>query len=416
MIPYEIPIVSVTIPGVGEVPAGGLVVVVGPNSSGKTQLLRDINACVTGQARELVVCENTHVRKPKSFETFVQCLIDQGVIKKTQTSGVEILSAAVQQSGAGIGVGDVNCSDAQNWYNSFTGGAVGRSAAASGQRFLQHFGPMLSTALFLENRLRATDQTNTFDYMSQKPGNDLQAFYLSSDARDRLNEEVRSTFGKALGIDSTRHGILAIRVSDLPEPPMRHWILPDKVSKLRGIESEGDGLRSYCAVCIALLLGVRAICVIDEPEICLHPPQAHALGRFIGNYGTPKEIATFVATHSSQVLRGILETTNDLRIVRLVRIGGRFVGRLVDNELIKESLKRPAARSEVILDGVFADAVTIVEADGDRVAYQTAFELGPRPTPRDNYFAAVGGVGGMAETARFYRSLHIPVAVIADLD
>ncbi|PYJ81830.1 MAG: hypothetical protein DME22_20290, partial [Verrucomicrobia bacterium] len=87
-----------------------------------------------------------------------------------------------------------------------------------------------------------------------------------------------------------------------------------------------------------------------------------------------------------------------------------------DNELIKESLKRPAARSEVILDGVFADAVTIVEADGDRVAYQTAFELGPRPTPRDNYFAAVGGVGGMAETARFYRSLHIPVAVIADLD
>ncbi|PYJ83107.1 MAG: hypothetical protein DME22_16600, partial [Verrucomicrobia bacterium] len=105
MIPYEIPIVSVTIPGVGEVPAGGLVVVVGPNSSGKTQLLRDINACVTGQARELVVCENTHVRKPKSFETFVQCLIDQGVIKKTQTSGVEILSAAVQQSGAGIGVG-----------------------------------------------------------------------------------------------------------------------------------------------------------------------------------------------------------------------------------------------------------------------------------------------------------------------
>jgi len=52
---------------------------------------------------------------------------------------------------------------------------------------------------------------------------------------------------------------------------------------------------------------------------------------------------------------------------------------------------------------------------GDRVAYQTAFELGPRPTPRDNYFAQLRALGNGGD-ARFYRSLHIPVAVIADLD
>jgi hypothetical protein len=115
-------------------------------------------------------------------------------------------------------------------------------------------------------------------------------------------------------------------------------------------------------------------------------------------------------------LRGVLERAGNLRIVRLVRVGGRFVGRLVDNELIKVSLRRPAARSETILDGIFADAVTIVEADTDRVAYQAAFELGPRPARRDIYFAAVGGVGGIAETAAFYCALHIPIAVIADLD
>jgi len=78
-------------------------------------------------------------------------------------------------------------------------------------------------------------------------------------------------------------------------------------------------------------------------------------------------------------------------------------------------MKRPAARSEVILDGVFADAVTIVEADGDRVAYQTAFELGHDQLLAITISRQLAALGNGGDGS-LYRSLHIPVAVIADLD
>jgi hypothetical protein len=100
----------------------------------------------------------------------------------------------------------------------------------------------------------------------------------------------------------------------------------------------------------------------------------------------------------------------------MTRTRGRFFGRLVSQGDLEPFMRRPAARSQGLLDGVFADAVTLVEADTDKVAYQAAFELGPRATRRDIYFAPVGGVGGMAEPIKFYHKLHIPVAAIADLD
>ena len=38
------------------------------------------------------------------------------------------------------------------------------------------------------------------------------------------------------------------------------------------------------------------------------------------------------------------------------------------------------------------------------------------PTSLDVHFVSVGGLGGIADTCRLYRSLNIPVCIIADLD
>src|SRR5436190_22974737 len=112
--------------------------------------------------------------------------------------------------------------------------------------------------------------------------------------------------------------------------------------KNRSIEDEGDGFRSYRGTCFTLLLGQRPIWLIDEPELCLHPPQAYALGRFIGKYGTSTERATFVATHSSHVLRGIIEETKKHEIIRLTRSGSRFSGKKVSHETILACINKPA--------------------------------------------------------------------------
>ena len=86
------------------------------------------------------------------------------------------------------------------------------------------------------------------------------------------------------------------------------------MANYRAIEEEGDGLKSFVTMATALLLQKRPVCLIDEPEMCLHPPQARELGRLIGKYGSTSDTATFVATHSSEILRGALETGRDVQI------------------------------------------------------------------------------------------------------
>jgi hypothetical protein len=184
----------------------------------------------------------------------------------------------------------------------------------------------------------------------------------------------------------------------------------------RLIEDEGDGFKSYMGTCVTLLLGQRPVCLIDEPELCLHPPQAYALGRFIGKYGVSTEHVTFVATHSSHVLRGIIEQTKQLTIVRLSRVGSRFSGNKVSHESIRACIEKPSTKVETILDGLFAEAVAVVESEGDRLVYSTTWERLASEFRHDVHFVSVGGIGGIADTCRLYRNLKLPVCGIADLD
>jgi hypothetical protein len=268
----------------------------------------------------------------------------------------------------------------------------------------------------LDNRLTALNQTGLIDFVGAPPQHDLHALHLNDEAKRALLAEIRGTFSKAVWPDISGGTGVCLRVSDDPNVPSaedRHS--PTKMATYRRIETEGDGLKSYVATCVALLLGRRPVSLVDEPEMCLHPPQAYNLGRFIGRYGSSRDSATFVATHSSHVLRGVL-TAPKLQIIRLTRVNGQFRAHLVPSGELEIALAKPTVRAETVLDGVFAQAVLIVEADGDRTVYQAVWETLDAEFRLDIHFTAVGGVGGIADTCALYHALRIPVAVIADLD
>ncbi len=136
--------------------------------------------------------------------------------------------------------------------------------------------------------------------------------------------------------------------------------------------------------------------------MCLHPPQ--------------EDIATFVATHSSGILRGVVQSTKRVEIIRLTRIDGRFLAHRVPAEELVAALDKPTLRAESVLDGLFSESVVVVEADGDRLVYNTTWETLGKELRLDVHFTAVGGTGGIADTCKLYRTLQIPVVVIADLD
>ncbi len=412
------PLVSLTIPGVGKIKPEGLVLIVGPNSSGKTQLLQDIHLRMLGQARPFVVCQNVQLRKPADFHDFLATLIEEGYVReRIEGNGEKVLQTRTAHFGTGERVSDkIRYVDAEQAYSKASLDVLG-TQPHSDVRFLAHFGRMLSTVLFLANRLTAANTSQNFDYENAHPANDVQALYMNWAARDELTAEIQRVFRRGIWLDNTRGGQLCFRVSENPDiPPAEDRLRPDKVTQYRMIESEGDGFRSYAATCMALLLSRRPICLLDEPELCLHPPQAYAIGQFIGRHATTSKSTTFAATHSSHVLRGVIETTDQLKIIRMTRTAGRFFGHLVDYGILKACIQKPIVRTETIFDGIFADAVTIVEADGDRVVYEAARESMPKDSNLDVLFIPVGGTGGIADTAALYRALRIPVVVVADLD
>jgi hypothetical protein len=71
------PLQRVVLPGLGDLNCSGLVVVVGPNSSGKSQLLQDIHRRLIGEPRKLVVSTEIAIEKPP-FEPFMKCLEEAG--------------------------------------------------------------------------------------------------------------------------------------------------------------------------------------------------------------------------------------------------------------------------------------------------------------------------------------------------
>jgi hypothetical protein len=71
------PLANLILPDFGERQTSGLTVVVGPNSSGKTQLLQDIYQRCSGYPRSLVVATKVQIAKPP-YEPFMQCFVRGG--------------------------------------------------------------------------------------------------------------------------------------------------------------------------------------------------------------------------------------------------------------------------------------------------------------------------------------------------
>src|SRR4051794_16432288 len=82
------PLGSVFIPGVEMLAPHGIVVIVGPNSSGKTLLLRDIERfLLTGQT-EFIVCNGLTARMPPDIGALIDELIARRYIQEIERQGV----------------------------------------------------------------------------------------------------------------------------------------------------------------------------------------------------------------------------------------------------------------------------------------------------------------------------------------
>jgi ABC-type uncharacterized transport system ATPase subunit len=174
---------------------------------------------------------------------------------------------------------------------------------------------------------------------------------------------VKRAFKREIILDFTLPQRLQLRVGDdfstVPLDPRDARPILAKHDKL---DEQGDSLRSFVGILVALLAMKRSLLLIDEPEAFLHPPQAFKIGEFLAQQANNTR-QIILATHSVDVLRGILSEKQDIAILRIDRVGNTNYFRLLDPDRLKELVNDPLLSSARVLDGLFYSGAVVVEAD-----------------------------------------------------
>ena len=331
------PLKAIWLPGAELAAPHGVIVLVGPNSSGKSLFLRDIETSLLSGTNKLVVCQGIAQQRPNNFQDFVNELVANDYVREVPGHDGTYRAYVPFLSPKGPG-------NEQYESKSFTFKSLAEAfeqfndePGGKNPKWFGACGALLIAPLSLDQRRTICNKSDSFNHKTQAPTRPLHGLLVNSPANARLAEETGNVFGNAVWLDSSEQQILQLRVSDEKHlPPSSEMTNPLQASKYTEIENEGDGYRSYVGICLSLLLATRPVALIDEPELCLHPPQAYHIGRFIGSYA-PDGHVTFVATHSSHVLRGILEAGKKVTVIRLTRQKRTFTGHLVDEQQLVDT-------------------------------------------------------------------------------
>ncbi|MCL2459969.1 MAG: ATP-binding protein [Euryarchaeota archaeon] len=166
------------------------------------------------------------------------------------------------------------------------------------------------------------------------------------------------------------------------------------------------------------MLDRYCIHLIDEPESFLHPPQANIMGRIIGELLTNEQQA-FIATHSQDVIKGLLDVCPDrVKIVRIMRVEDVNSFSILENEKFNEIWKDPLLKHSSIMDSLFSSSTVLCEADSDCRMYSVILSHLKQKAGKysETHFIHCGGEHKMSKVIPALKSLNVDVRIILDCD
>ncbi|CUS37335.1 hypothetical protein COMA1_40003 [Candidatus Nitrospira nitrosa] len=211
------PIKAVSLHGITPLTLRGLIVVVGPNSSGKTTLLREIHSAVSGVEKKLLVAQELSYRGLPPVREFIEHFTSTNDIEEVVSSGnVYHYKKLGHQYGTHVGIGggwDKNeLEKLYEQHENFVQAPIREGTKSTA--YLQQMGLLECSALFIENRLMITQGTGSFDTAQGVPSNTLQALRLNDEAQERLTKEVLKVFRRGAWLDISGGASLGIKISD----------------------------------------------------------------------------------------------------------------------------------------------------------------------------------------------------------
>lgn len=410
---------SVTISDGTKVPLtpNGVTVFVGPNNAGKSQALRDIDSyCAGNQAYQGRCVVDMAIHKsgtPEEFSEWFEQNAPRRVVNLVENFVVENFGA-------------MQLSDAIHWWS---------------QPGFNHLKSMFVFHANALGRLTGADAPESVDFSNKSPTHPIQKAYLNGELERLFGELSRSAFGLETVVDRYGGSHIPLRVART-RPNFAHEngvpdrVYLDELHHMPRLQDQGDGVKSFMGLLIHVLAGNHPLTLVDEPEAFLHPPQAKMLGELLAARSAEASRQVIVATHSVDVLQGILNAGAPATIIRLTREDDVNHAAVLQNDDLKELWSDPLLKHSNVLDGLFHDAVAVCEADSDCRLYSATLEsvliedeaaavkeedgqdAEVQVTKRSPQilFTHCGGKARLPVVVKALRAVSVPTIVVADLD
>lgn len=370
-----------------------VLVLIGPNNSGKSTALAEIELFISGEFGKKVVLEEAVF----SRQSTVDEIKDAYKLSKDYQGIYRVAGAAFRDS------------QLDDWWSDKSRGI--------GEGLTQ----LVVSKLDTRSRLSDCDPPSTFDSRKWHAANHpFQRMYIDAQLEEKTSEAVRRAFKSDLIIHRGAGQTIPAYIGKRPKVcEGEDRISPsylEKIAILDEVASQGDGIRSYVSIVSRVISEQRAIQLIDEPEAFLHPPQAKLVGEIIALESGERQ--TFIATHSNDILQGLLiSQLQRVSVVRLVRKSDGGRADLLTSLDIEDLWRDPILRFGGVLDGLFHDGVVVTEADGDCRFYAALMSASVASENRsDLHYTYGGGKDRIPVLVKALICLKVPVATIVDFD
>jgi ABC-type cobalamin/Fe3+-siderophores transport system ATPase subunit len=386
----------------------GVTCLVGGNNAGKSQLLRDIEFMISEPDSEPVTLTAVTGSKPHGSIDEVRGWLEQG---------------------AGIPI-EQTIGQAQRWVP--TNGKISGESAGDFSTWFESFGPELylgNAAPFFIHRAEAgalKEYASGLAYDGQAFNGGLAKLLADGDLEQELSDVVESVFGTPVTLDRVNpQAQLRVGKTTVDVPPINRptKAYSDAVSNLKPLDAQGDGMRAFVGFVLLVLTGAPSVLLIDEPEAFLHPGQARALGRWLAEQATKRNLQVVLATHDRDVVLGLLDAEGDrsTNIVRIVRSGQQNVLTQLSPRQIEEVWNDPVLRYSNLLQGLFHQRVVICESDADCRFYSAALDDLGAVTNRKSeagevLFVPSGSKSRVASMVSALTKLGVQAMAIVDFD
>lgn len=378
---------------------GSVVVIVGPNNAGKSRALRELHGALAQMGSVSMVLGPLEIRQAVDTEGLLEWIREHAFVR----------SAGPFEVAGAPGVGDLRLDQVGGLW--------------SGGPPYQQLANMLVFFGTTEQRLQLAGSVGSFDPVNQQPSNALQMLYLDAGLEGALSDAVWRAFRTRITVNRMAGPQIHLHVGSLPselgEPVPTNAAYRTELGRLPMIQNEGDGVRSYVGIVLAVTAARYPLVLLDEPEAFLHPPQERQLGRELASQ-VGDDTQLIVATHSADFLEGTLSAGGgNVTVVRLTREGSINHAAVLAREHLATLWNDPLLRYSRLLDGLFHVGTVLCESDSDCRYYEAVLDHARASSGQpahDLLFTYTGGKHRLPAAIEALRAIEVEVRVIADFD